>query len=149
MIPSPSLSVKIQVMKKGKFAWGVKAKHCWAFSSKLSLANNLIFHWRWYDWIQAIFLNFFYFMSIFSFLITQFMNGAWDGFFSMPARSSNLAETARTGANKVAEFEHYQPPSANKNTHCELWFFFFLFNLINFNYLCPFHLIDKRLNTND
>ena len=30
--PSPSLSVKIQI-SLGKFAWGVKAKHCWVFST--------------------------------------------------------------------------------------------------------------------
>ena len=31
-IPSPSPSVKIQIMGK-KFAWGVKAKHCWVLST--------------------------------------------------------------------------------------------------------------------
>ena len=30
--PSPTHSLKIQIMG-GKFAWGVKAKHCWAFST--------------------------------------------------------------------------------------------------------------------
>ena len=82
LIPSPSPSVKIQIMA-GKFAWGVKAKHCWPLSknfwkqkncwhhpamfclitsSKLS-RHNLNFHWRWMWWdqIQAIFLNLFYF----------------------------------------------------------------------------------------
>ena len=29
-IPSPSPSVKIQIMGGGKFASGVMAKHCWA-----------------------------------------------------------------------------------------------------------------------
>ena len=70
----------------GKFAWGVKSKHCWALStnfwkqkicwhhpamfccitsSKLP-AINLNFHWRWgwWDWIQAIFLNLFYFRKL-------------------------------------------------------------------------------------
>ena len=32
-IPSPSPSVKIQIMS-GKMACGVKAKHCWALSKK-------------------------------------------------------------------------------------------------------------------
>ena len=70
----------------GKFAWGVKAKHCWALStfflfSKVCWhhpamfclitllpqvnfpAHNLNFHWRWRWWdrIHAIFLNLFYF----------------------------------------------------------------------------------------
>ena len=33
-IPSPSPSVKIQIMG-GKFAWGVKAKHYWALSTNV------------------------------------------------------------------------------------------------------------------
>ena len=56
----------------GKFAWGVKAKHCWALSTnfwkqKTSSsnfpANNLKLHWRWrwWDQIQTIFLNLSYF----------------------------------------------------------------------------------------
>ena len=67
----------------GKFAWGVKAKHCWGLSTNFWKqkvcwqppaifclyiqgnfpAHNLIFHsrWRWWDWIQAIFSNLFYF----------------------------------------------------------------------------------------
>ena len=71
----------------GKFAWGVKAKHCWALSNPFDIKkfvditqqcftllpqvnspiNNLNFHWRWrwLDQIQAIFLNFFYFMHSF------------------------------------------------------------------------------------
>ena len=33
------------------------------FSTKVNFpANNLNFHWRWLDWIQAIFLNLFYFL---------------------------------------------------------------------------------------
>ena len=80
-IPSPSPSMKIQnyVM----FAWGVKAKHCWLLSSNFWKnkvcwhhpamfclitsrkfpANNLNFLWRssWWDQIQDIFLNLFYF----------------------------------------------------------------------------------------
>ena len=68
---------------EGKFAWGVKAKHCWALSTNFwkqkfvditqqcfALSpqvnfpgDNLNFHWRqrWWDQIQAIFLNLFYF----------------------------------------------------------------------------------------
>ena len=60
----------------GKFALGVKAKHCWAFVFKSLLtspsnvfallpqvnfpANSLNFYWRWWDKIQAILLNLFY-----------------------------------------------------------------------------------------
>ena len=64
----------------GNFAWGVNAKHCWALSTTfwkqkvcwqqcIALlpqvnfpANNLNFpwRWRWWDQIQAIFLNLFY-----------------------------------------------------------------------------------------
>ena len=64
----------------GKFAWGVKAKHCWALSTNYLYskvcwqhpamfclytfpAHNLNFHWiwrwKWWDRIQAIFLNLF------------------------------------------------------------------------------------------
>ena len=76
-----------QVMKAtgtpGKFVWGNMAKHCWVMStnflfskvcwqhpamfchitsSKIS-CQNLNFHWRqrWWDQIQIIFLNLFYF----------------------------------------------------------------------------------------
>ena len=78
-IPSPLPSLKIQIM--GKFAWGLKAKHCWTLSTNFwkqkgcwhhpSMfclvtqvnfpTNHLYFHWRWWDWIQAIYLNIFYF----------------------------------------------------------------------------------------
>ena len=69
----------------GKFAWGVKAKHCWALStnflfskvccqhpamfclytsSKLYRHNlNFQWRWRWWDRMQAIFLNNFYFID--------------------------------------------------------------------------------------
>ena len=48
-IPSPSRSAKIQIMC---------GKVCLRFP-----ANNLNFHsrWGWWDWIQAVFLNLFYF----------------------------------------------------------------------------------------
>ena len=88
-IPSPSPSVKSQIMG-GKFAWGVKAKHCCTLStnfwkqkfcwhqpamfclytsSKLS-THNLNFHWRWrwWDWIWVTFSNLFYFTFKFLFL---------------------------------------------------------------------------------
>ena len=68
----------------GNFTWGNKAKHCWVMpttflfskvcwqhpamfrfvtSSKL-FSHDLNFHWRWkwWDWIQTIFLNIFYFI---------------------------------------------------------------------------------------
>ena len=64
----------------GKFAWDVKAQHCWALSTNYLYskvcwqhpamfclytfpAHNLNFHWRWRwrDRIQAIFINLFYF----------------------------------------------------------------------------------------
>ena len=58
----------------------LKAKHCWALSTNFwkqkfclfclnnssalsSQYNNLNFYWRWWDPIQAIFLNLFYFNS--------------------------------------------------------------------------------------
>ena len=37
-------------------------QQCFALLPQINfLANNLNFHWRWWDWIQAIFLNLFYF----------------------------------------------------------------------------------------
>ena len=56
--------------RAGYFAWGVKAKYCWALSTNfwrcIALfpqgnfhANNLNFYWRWWDRIQAIFFYFF------------------------------------------------------------------------------------------
>ena len=64
----------------GKFAWGIKTKHCWALSTNFLYskfcwqqpavfclytfpAHNLNFQWRWRWWdrIQAIFLNLFHF----------------------------------------------------------------------------------------
>ena len=67
LIPSPSSLVKIQNMGGMKFAWDVKAKHCWATSTDFSIqkfvdntqqcfafthqanfpAQNLNFHWKW------------------------------------------------------------------------------------------------------
>ena len=63
-----------------KFAWDVNAKHCWPLSANFLYskvywqhpaifclftfpAHTLNFHWkwRWWDQIQAIFLNIFYF----------------------------------------------------------------------------------------
>ena len=69
----------------GMFAWGNKAKHCWALSTNFWKqkvcwhppamfcliylnnkfpVNSLNFNWRWswWDQIQAIFLNLFYFI---------------------------------------------------------------------------------------
>ena len=40
LIPSPSPSVKIQIMG-GKFAWHVKAKHCWVLWVQLGLTHAL------------------------------------------------------------------------------------------------------------
>ena len=78
-IPSPSLSVKIQIMGgkvclrcKGKTLLGVVKKHLKTKSLLTSPSNVLPFHfpvdnlnchwrWRWWDRIQAIFLNLFYF----------------------------------------------------------------------------------------
>ena len=82
-IPSPSPSVKFQIMG-GKVCLGCKGKtlldvvnkllktkslltftqQCFALLPQLNFtANNLNFHWRWRWWdrIQAIFLNLFYF----------------------------------------------------------------------------------------
>ena len=77
-ISSPS--VKIQI-KGGKFTWGVKARYCWELSTNILYskvcwqhpvlfclypAHNLNFHWRWRWWdrIQAIYLNLFYFTNL-------------------------------------------------------------------------------------
>ena len=79
-IPTPLPSVKIQIMGgkvclgcKGKTLLGVVNKH-FVFKSLLTspsnvlpyYPNNLNFNlrWRWWDRIQAIFLNFFYFERI-------------------------------------------------------------------------------------
>ena len=74
-IPSPSPSVKIQIMSrkvclrcKGKTLLGVvnKLLKTISFASLPQVnfpSNNLNFQWswRWWDWIRAIFLNIFYF----------------------------------------------------------------------------------------
>ena len=69
LIPSPS--TKIQIMG-GKFCLRYKCKtllsivniieQCFALLPQGNFsANNLNFHWRWWDWLQAIVLNLFYF----------------------------------------------------------------------------------------
>ena len=64
----------------GKFTWGNKAKHCWVMSTNFLFSKvfwqhssmflhytfpthylNSYWMWRWWDRIQAIFLNLFYF----------------------------------------------------------------------------------------
>jgi len=80
-------------LSAGKFPWGVKVKHCWAFSTNFLIqkvisqqcfvlfpqvnipANNLNFDWSWgwLDLIQAIFLYLFYFTkSLQSFFFSFF-----------------------------------------------------------------------------
>ena len=87
LISSPSPSVKIQIMGgkvcfrcKGKKCWALStsflySKNCWQHPAMFCLlpqvnfpANELNFHWRrrWWDQIQAIFLNLFYFTVIFA-----------------------------------------------------------------------------------
>ena len=64
MIPSPSLSVKIQICFQ-KFVDNIQ--QCFALLPQVNFpSNNLNFHWksRWWDQIQAIFLNLFYFISM-------------------------------------------------------------------------------------
>ena len=68
LIPSPSPSVKIQIMSGKPFAgnnfW--KQKNCIHYTAMYILpqvnfpANNLNFYWRWRDHIRAISFNFFY-----------------------------------------------------------------------------------------
>ena len=71
-IPSLSPSVKIQIMGrkvflmcKGKTTFENKkfvdiTQQCFAFFPQVNFpANNLNFHWRWWDQVQAIFLIFF------------------------------------------------------------------------------------------
>ena len=76
LIPSPSPSVKIQIMGekvclrcKGKTLLDVvknfwkQREQCFALLPQVYFpTNNLNFHWRWWDWIQAFFLNLFYFI---------------------------------------------------------------------------------------
>ena len=75
-IPSPSPPII-----GGKVYLRCKAKHCWALSFENKKffdithqcfallpqenfpGNNSNFHWRWRDWIQAIFLNLLYFIE--------------------------------------------------------------------------------------
>ena len=102
MIPSPSPSVKIQIMG-GKFGLRCKgnillagycqqtfeskklvdiSQQCVALLPRVNFpANNLNFHWRWrwWDQIQAIFLNIFYFTSSF---LCCFLSSFWF-YFSM------------------------------------------------------------------
>ena len=78
LIPPPSLSMKIQIMGgkvclrcKGKTLLGVVNKkfiditqQCFVLLSQVNFpANNLNFHWRWWDRIQATFWNLFYFKT--------------------------------------------------------------------------------------
>ena len=79
-IPSPSPSVKIQIMGekvcfrcKGKTTNFWKQKVWWHHPAMLCLITSIkfptiIWRWRWWDQIQSIFLNLFYFISsVFSF----------------------------------------------------------------------------------
>ena len=56
----------------GKFTWSNEGKHCWVLLTNFLFSticwpqvnfpiHNLNFHWRWWDRIQAILLNLFYF----------------------------------------------------------------------------------------
>ena len=74
LIPSPSPSVKIQIMG-GKVCLRCEGKTLLGIVSKLLKtfpANNLNFHWRWRWWdpIQAFFLNLFYFTCDDAMLLT-------------------------------------------------------------------------------
>ena len=74
LIPSPSHSVKIQITG-GKVCLRCKVKTlmdivnkllkkkvCWHHPVMFCLiTSSKNFNWRWWDWIQAIFLNIFYF----------------------------------------------------------------------------------------
>ena len=72
LIPSPSPSVKIQIMC-GKVYLMCKGKNfvdntqqCFAFTPQANFpAHNLNFHWRWgwWDWIQVTFKNLLYFID--------------------------------------------------------------------------------------
>ena len=70
----------------GKFTSGNKAKHCWALSANFMYSkvcwqhpamlciynfpsHNLNFHWKWWDQIQVIFLNLFYFTFLLDWII--------------------------------------------------------------------------------
>ena len=75
----------LETLLVGKFAWGNKTKHYWALPTNFwnkkffdiilqcfallpqvnFPTNNLNFHWMWWNWIQAIFLNLFYFTFMF------------------------------------------------------------------------------------
>ena len=79
LIPSPSHLVKIQIMG-GKVCLRCKGKTLLGLVNKLlkttSLSNVLPYNlnnfdriWRWWDWIQAIFLNLFYFNIEYEFVL--------------------------------------------------------------------------------
>ena len=94
-IPSPLPSVKIQIMGskvclrcKGKTLVGIVKnfdiiQQCFALLPQVNFpTNSLNFHWgwRWWDRIQPIFLNLFYFTNIF-FFFRLWIIKALDGFF--------------------------------------------------------------------
>ena len=87
LIPSPSPSVKIQIMGrkvwlrcKGKTLLGIVnndiTKQCFALSPQVNFpANNLNFHWRWLDQIQTVFSN------LYSYLVSDsFSSGVKNSF---------------------------------------------------------------------
>ena len=94
-ISSPSPSVKIQIMGgkvclrgKGKTLLGIVnkllySKVCWQHPAMFCLytfpTHNLNFHWRWRWWdrIQAIFLNIFYFTTYLRHSLEILMLQSW------------------------------------------------------------------------
>ena len=101
MIPSPS--VKIQIMAV-KVCWRCKGKSLQVIFYKLLKIKSLLtspsnvlpyylkymnFHWRWrwWDWIQAIFLNLFYFIR----------KNWWDHIWMAPFISKSMAVGGKTG----------------------------------------------------
>ena len=76
-ILSPSSQRKFKLWA-GKFSWVVKAKHqCFALLPQVNFpANNLNFLWR-LRWIQAIFLNLFYFTSFLQDTVSNSKTRTW------------------------------------------------------------------------
>ena len=128
-MPSPSPSGKIQIMGQ-RFAWGVKAKHCWALSTNFwkqkvcwhhptfspqanFSAHNLNFCWRWRWWhqIQATFWNLFYltqnWYSTTKFMLkhtTPFHNRVKSSIFFKPVGGVKIATCQMVAKNAKMDF---------------------------------------------
>ena len=95
-ISSPSFSLKIQILDgkvclrcKGKTFLGIVnflyTKVCWQHPAKYCLHtfptdnSNFYWRWRWWDQIQAMFSNLFYFISSYILLLALYLQ--WKNIF--------------------------------------------------------------------